>query len=209
LLRGRKADVDVGAQWSGYVLAQQGADRAARYPAQDLAEGESERIDVITMRGAGLPPRNLLGDGAGHHGPVQHRAGRQPAPDGRDPGLVAEELPHGHRLLATGPELRPVPGDGRIGVEQAGPGQPGGEHRHQSFADGEEVDQRVGSPRPDPRGRCPAAPQIGDDPPARGDPDRGAGLAAHGEILGESAADRLEAGVAGPVDHGAASLAAT
>jgi hypothetical protein len=42
-------------------------------------------------------------------------------------------------------------------------------------------------------------------PPA----DRGPRLATGGEVLGESCADRLEAGVTGPADHGLASRAAT
>src|SRR5262245_14351576 len=128
VLAGWQADMDIGSKRPGDLRAYERADGAARHLPQQLADREPERVDVITMPRARLPPRCLTGDGTGHQVPVQHGSWREPAPYRGDSCLVAEELPDGDGVLAGSAEFRPVPGDRLVGVQQALAGAPGREH---------------------------------------------------------------------------------
>ena len=201
VLGGRQADVHVGAERAGDLVAEQPSRRGPGDPADHLADQEAEGVDVVAVGGAGRPPGILSGQRGGHGRPVQHGARREPAADGGQPGLVGQQLPDGDRVLARGGELRPAGSDRGIEVEPALPGQAGRAGGDQALADREHVDQRVRLPAAAAFLVGPAAVQVRDDAAVDHDADRGAPLAAFGEIGAEGVAQRLEPRIAVAFDR--------
>jgi hypothetical protein len=161
---------------------------------------EAERVDVIAVRRPWRPPWLLGRERCGHRRPVELAARRHPPPEGRQPGLVAEQLADGDPGFSRRTELGPVPGDRRVGVQPALPDQPRGARRCHALADGEHVHQGVPAPLAGAGGVRPAAMQIGDHPAAHRDADSAAGVSAISEVRLELGAQRPERRIAAPGD---------
>ena len=113
---------------------------------------------------------------------------------------MAEELAHGDGGLAVLRELGPVARDRRVVVEPAARVRHGQRHRGEALGGRHDDDHRVLVPRLVAVGRAAATPQIDDLLAAPVRSDRGADLAAFGEVALELGAHLLEARSDEPVD---------
>src|SRR5437868_9025470 len=97
----------VGAERLGHVFAQHRAHGLSAHAPYDLADQKAERVDVIAMRGAGLPPRLLAFERAGDLLPVERGTFRQRFANRWKAGTMRQDLPQRDRVLAALGKLRP------------------------------------------------------------------------------------------------------
>ena len=192
-------EVEVGAQRPGDLGRDQLPAGLPGDPPDHLADQVAKGDGLISAGRARREQRFLRGEQAGDLLPVvvvsdagRHRQAGQP-------GLVAHDRTDRDACLAGLAELRPVPGDGRVGIQFAPVHQQVRTQRRHGLGGGPHVRQRVLLPRAGPGRVRPAGPQVHHRPAA--DDHRGAGtdLAAFGEVRRERLAHRLEARLAGPV----------
>ena len=127
---GGGADVEVGTERTGDVLAHEVAERLPGHPLDDLALEVALGDGVVARRRARFPPRGLRaeqGSGPATVVEVLVADGLLPA---RQAGGVAHHVTDLDRVLAVGGELRPHVGHRGVEVElaavgehQAGPGR--------------------------------------------------------------------------------------
>src|SRR5438094_488294 len=66
LLRSRQAEPELQPERLGHLLAEEGAERPAAHPPDDLADEEAERQPVVAVPRARAPERLLAGQRIGH-----------------------------------------------------------------------------------------------------------------------------------------------
>ncbi len=144
------------------------------------------------MIGARFPPgrlgRERLRDGI----PPTPRSRCQRPGDGRQRGLMGQEIAHREPRLATLGELGPVASDRRVEIEQARLDEAERADGADRLPDRVEVDDRVAFPGSRPRRIGVAAPQVDDRTAVDVDGQRRAHLETGGEDLGERVADSFE-----------------
>ncbi len=201
MLGGRQADMHVDAERLGDLGAQELAQRAPSDPSGELAENEPEGHHVIALGGVWRPPWLGGGDVAAHAVPVQRLLRGQPGTRPDHPGTVAHHHGDGDVLLAGLAEFRPVPGHRCVQVDLAAIGQQVHAGAGEALGAGEDTGQRVFGPGPRGGRIGPAAPQVDDQIALHPHRDRGADLAAFGEVLPEGVANLVKAGSARAVDE--------
>jgi hypothetical protein len=172
------------------------ADRRAADPPDHLPHQEPEGERVVAVPGARLPERGLGGQPRAHVVPVVEPARRKGLAQGRQPGLVVQQVAHEDPLLAVGGELWPVRRHGGIEVELPGGRQQVGAQGGGALGGGHGHAQRVLLPGPAALGVGGAAPQVDDRLAGDGDGHRRPHLAALGEVALELLGDVGEALVA-------------
>ncbi len=140
-----QADEGLGADRPGHLVGHEGTEAAPLRigPVDELAGQPAEGQRVVPMGRAGLPQRRLLRDSCRHVVPVQDLLQADGAVDRRQPGLVREELGHGHLLLARGGELRPVLGHDAVVVQPSPLHADRRRHGREPLRGGEHQLQRV------------------------------------------------------------------
>jgi len=185
MLRCGKADVNVGAEWPGHILAQQRSDRSSADPPNQLARQKAERVDVVAVRRSRFPPRCLCRECGGHHLPVERGTVGQRLADRGQSCLVRHELAHRDGFFSGGCKFRPVLRHAPVEIERAGIHQPHDRDGAEGLADRKDVYDRVARPRYLARQVRPAAPEIADDAAVVPNGKRGAAFASLGEIQGK------------------------
>ncbi len=182
--------------------AEEGAGgRAARRPADHLADQPAVGAHVVAVPGPGFPRRRLRGQGPHDRLPRQHLGEGEVALDVGQADPVAEQPAHGDVALAGRRELRPVTGHRCVDVELAPLHQQVGGDGRETLGAAEDPDDRVVGPRAVRGGVGLAAPQIDDRTAVAVHGHRGADVAAPLEIGDEGVANRLEARGHRPVDR--------
>ena len=162
VLGGGQAEEAVDAERPGDPVAEQRADRASVGAARDLAHEVTERDAVIAVRRTRLPPGFLRGEGAHHRVPVRQRPHRHRPRDGREAGLVGEQVAHGKLVLPRGRELRPVARHRRVEIDRAALDELEEHDRGQALRAREHARDRVARPRTRAVEVEPSSPQVGD-----------------------------------------------
>ena len=188
----RQPDVEVEAQRRGDLVGDEAAEAATGHPPDDLADQEAEGEGVVAVPGARLPERRLGGQPSDHVVPVVEAAGGDGVAQRGQPGLVVQQVPDEHTILAGRRELGPVGGDGGVDVQLAGRGQQVGRERRGPLGRRHGHAQRVLLPRAGALGVGVAAPQVDDRLTVHGDGDRGPQLAPLGEVALELLGDAGE-----------------
>ena len=119
VLRRSEADVEIGAEPLGDVLAEVRPEALPAHSSHHLAHEEAEGEGVIAVPLARCPPGLLCGKCRAHPLPVVQRALRQRLSHGTQPRLVAQQPSHEQPVLASCGELGPVPRHGCLHVEKA------------------------------------------------------------------------------------------
>ncbi len=148
LIRRGQAEVEVRAERAGDLIGEEAPDTAAADAAHQLPDEEAVGVDVVAVGGAGLPPRLLRGELAGHQVPVVHRTRRQRRSYRRQACPVREDHPSADGVLAAGRQLGPVQRRRLVEIEQAPLGEHQQAQRGHRLADREHVDERVLAPWP-------------------------------------------------------------
>ena len=111
--------------------------------AHDLAEQESERVDVVAVRRARLPPGHGGRQGSGHRLGIEHRPWRQALAQRREAGAVREQVEQRRARLSLRPELRPQVDDRLVELQGAVTDECSDEGRAHALAHAEHVDELV------------------------------------------------------------------
>ena len=192
-------DVRVESEWCGHFVGEESANRAAVDPPDDLADEPAVGDGVVAVRRARLPARRLGGQAGAHRLEVVALVDRRRVVERRKAGLVTQQLPSRHRLLAGGAELGPDVGDRCVEVELAALPQEQGAHRRPSLGGGEDEGERVLRPGLPGCSIGHARPQVDDRSTVHVDSHRGSHLAQLLEVADEGLAHRFEAGLDGAV----------
>ena len=117
---GGQADVEVEPEWRRQLVAEEASQASMRGvdTSQQLALEPTQADCVIAVAGAGLPGRLLPGEDLGQTVEVREDLGVESLVDPGQPRLVCAQLAHRHVLLASLGELRPVPCDRGVPIEQ-------------------------------------------------------------------------------------------
>ena len=192
----RKADISVGAERTGDLLAEVSAEALAGDTANDFTDQPAESDRMIAMPGAGLPPWLLAGKFGGDLLPTKDVVELEGGANRGHPGLVTEQIFDGDITLAGGGELGPILGDGGLEIELALVGEAMGTEGAEALGGGPYVDERVAIPGLGAGGVGVTTPEVNDRLAVEGDGYGGADLAALGEVFGEDLADARKAGIA-------------
>ena len=103
----------------GDLLAPEGAERPSVDAADELAAQVPVEQRVLPVPAAGLPPRRLGRQQRARSVPVKEDCSRLRFAQGDQPGLVADQLPHGRALLPGLAELGPVASHRIVETDQA------------------------------------------------------------------------------------------
>jgi hypothetical protein len=185
--RCRQADVEVQTERTGDLVGEELAQRpAGRVGVPDqLGFVPAQRQRVIPVP-ATRRPRRSLGRQCRRQGvPVAEVGQPQRRVQCGQPGLVGQQLPHGHLGLAGLGELRPVVGHLGVVVDQ--PTRSGHRHRKggNTFRCGKHVDHGVALPRGLGEAVAIAAPQVDHLETVAIHRDGGADIAVGGEVRPE------------------------
>ncbi len=198
-----EADVEVGSQWPGHLLPEEGAHRLAGDPANDLADQIPLGHGVVARHGAGLPPGLLGREQGGGFLPVIKVLDRHRFGPAWQPGGVAQDVAEQNTsLLATRPELRPVAGHRRVEVELAGVDQHQGAQGGHGLGGRPDVGDGVALPRHGAGGVDPAAPDVDDQFVVEHDRNRRSEIGVAGQAGGEEISHDGEPLVADAMDLG-------
>jgi hypothetical protein len=182
MLAGRQTDMHIGAERTGHLFAQQGADGLATGTPQNFAHQIAECVDVIAMCRSRRPPGRFVGKRFRHELPVEHDAIGERFAQCRKRRAMGEHVAQRNLVFVVGRELRPQSRDGRAQVDQTALDQSKGAYGCERLADREDIDERIARPWLRLRAIRPSAPEIDDHAATDRHADSGARLAAVREI---------------------------
>ena len=161
----------------------------------------AERVGVVGVASAGLPPRFGPGDGIAHGIEVEEIGVRQGLADGRDADAVAQQVAHGSGALAGDLEPGPVPRHRIVQRDQSVVDELEDQRPDHGLADRVHVDERVAGPGSCPGGIGIPAPEVDDHLTRDDDVDGRAHLTVIGEVRRERVGHRPVARGARALDH--------
>ena len=191
-----EANISVGAERTGDLLAEVSAEALARDTADDFTDQPAEGDRVVAMLGAGLPPGLLAGEFGGDLLPTKDVVELEGGANRGHASFVAEQILDGDIALAGSGELGPILGDRGLEIKLALIGEAMGTEGAEALGGGPYVDEGVAIPGLGAGGVGVTTPEVDDRLAIEGDGYGGADLAALGEVFGEDLADAREAGIA-------------